>query len=145
MTLWDAGERIGGQFLMAGMVPGKADFLQTVRYFENELARLGVRFRLGAAVTDAAQLDRPDHVVLATGVLPRPVAIPGGELHRRETTRGDAHAALHAGLPDVIDYPQAFADVATLVIVQSTDLVPMGFDEARHLLNRAECRRVARA
>jgi 2,4-dienoyl-CoA reductase (NADPH2) len=96
VSLWDSGQRIGGQFLMAGMVPGKADFLETVRYFEHELARLGVQFRLGTAVTDAAQLGPVDHVVLATGVLPRPVAIPG------------------AGLPHVVDYPEAFADVASI-------------------------------
>ncbi|GAB3039352.1 NADPH-dependent 2,4-dienoyl-CoA reductase [Parafrigoribacterium mesophilum] len=96
VTLWDAGRRIGGQFLMAGMVPGKADFLETVRYFEHELRRLGVRFRLGHAVSDAAQLGTVDHVVLATGVLPRTAAVPG------------------VGLPHVVDYPQAFADVSSI-------------------------------
>ncbi|MEO9015547.1 MAG: FAD-dependent oxidoreductase [Terrimesophilobacter sp.] len=111
VTLWDAGQRIGGQFLMAGMVPGKADFLETVRYFENELARLGVRFRLGSAVTDVAQLGDPDHVILATGVLPRTVAIPGGESHR---VTGSRPAIAEDESPRVLDYAQAFADTSSI-------------------------------
>ncbi|KQV08398.1 hypothetical protein ASC63_06510 [Leifsonia sp. Root112D2] len=91
VTLFEAGPRIGGQFLLAGMVPGKEDFLQTVRYFENELARLGVEIRLGAPVDDVDALAGFDHVVVSTGVLPRPVALAGVEL------------------PHVIDYAQAFA------------------------------------
>jgi 2,4-dienoyl-CoA reductase (NADPH2) len=92
VTLFEAGPRIGGQFLLAGMVPGKEDFLQTVRYFENELARLGVEIRLGAPVDDVDALAGFDHVVVSTGVLPRPVALAGVEL------------------PHVIDYAQAFAN-----------------------------------
>jgi len=93
VTLFESAPRIGGQFLMAGMVPGKADFLETVRYFERELARLGVRMALGAAVTTAVTVEGFDHVVVATGVRPRPVSIPG------------------AGLPLVVDYQRAFAEL----------------------------------
>ena len=34
---------LGGQFRMARRIPGKRDFGETIRYFTNELARLGVR------------------------------------------------------------------------------------------------------
>jgi 2,4-dienoyl-CoA reductase (NADPH2) len=115
VTLWDAGTRIGGQFLMAGMVPGKADFLETVRYFENELARLGVGFRLGAPITDAAQLGRPDHVVVATGVLPRTVTLPGGEVRLGAALPNPALAGSTPGaLPRIVDYRHAFADVSSI-------------------------------
>lgn len=96
VTLWDAGERIGGQFLMAGMVPGKADFLETVRYFENELARLGARVELGERIDSAGRLAGFDHVVVATGVYPRRVEVPG------------------AHLPHVIDYPHAFRNLGAV-------------------------------
>lgn len=96
VTLWEAGPRIGGQFLMAGMVPGKADFLQTVRYFEHELARLGVRIELNTPVESAAQVDGCAHVIVAAGVRPRPVELPG------------------CGLGNVVDYPAAFADPESL-------------------------------
>jgi 2,4-dienoyl-CoA reductase (NADPH2) len=96
VTLFESGPRIGGQFLLAGTVPGKADFLQTVRYFENELARLGVEVRLGASIDDAAQLPGFDYVVLCTGVRPRRVAVPG------------------ADSPRVLDYSQAFAPTGSV-------------------------------
>ena len=115
VTLWDAAPRIGGQFLMAGMVPGKADFLETVRYFENELARLGVEFRLGSRITDAAQLGEPDHVVVATGVLPRTVTIPRGDANPEGTLPNPAHTAPTPGaLPRIVDYRHAFADISSL-------------------------------
>src|SRR5699024_3049972 len=87
--LYEAAGRIGGQFLLAAMVPGKEDFGETVRYFEHELPRLGVHLHLGSA-PDVAELAPFDHVVVATGVRPRQVEIPGA-----------------AGR--VIDYPEAFA------------------------------------
>jgi len=87
--LYEAASRIGGQFLLAAMVPGKEDFGETVRYFEHELPRLGVHLHLGSA-PDVEELASFDHVVLATGVRPRQVEIPGV-----------------AGR--VIDYPEAFA------------------------------------
>ncbi|MEO6826000.1 MAG: FAD-dependent oxidoreductase [Microbacteriaceae bacterium] len=90
VSLFEAGQRIGGQFLMAGMVPGKSDFLETVRYFEHELARLGVRVKLGVSIANAAKLAGFDHVVVSTGVHPRGIAVPG------------------AGLPLVLDYAHAF-------------------------------------
>ncbi|WP_198668799.1 FAD-dependent oxidoreductase [Homoserinimonas sp. OAct 916] len=79
VSLFEADARIGGQFLMAGMVPGKADFLQTVRYFENELERLGVQVLLNARVNEAAQVAEFDHVIIASGVRPREVWLPGGD------------------------------------------------------------------
>jgi 2,4-dienoyl-CoA reductase (NADPH2) len=92
VTLFEAADRIGGQFLMAGMVPGKEDFLGTVAYFEHALETLGVEVRLGrrASVDDLVAFDE---VVLASGVLPRRVALLG------------------VGAPHVIDYAQAFARV----------------------------------
>lgn len=91
VTLWEAGPRIGGQFLMAGLVPGKADFLETIRYFEHELARLGVQIELDRPVVSADMVAGFDHIVVAAGVLPRKVNLAGSE----------------PGL--VIDYPEAFA------------------------------------
>nr|WP_231713102.1 FAD-dependent oxidoreductase [Arthrobacter sp. zg-Y769] len=95
VDLYEQEGSIGGQFRLAGQVPGKADFLQTIRYFSHELGRLGVSVLAGAA-PDTEQLAGYLHVVLATGVLPRTVGLPG------------------AGLLPVLDYRQAFADPARL-------------------------------
>ncbi|MBP5989912.1 MAG: NADPH-dependent 2,4-dienoyl-CoA reductase [Piscinibacter sp.] len=76
--LYEAGERIGGQFNMAKRIPGKEEFHETLRYFEQRLAAGGVQLHLAtradAAALAAAQFDA---VLLATGVSARDPKIPG--------------------------------------------------------------------
>jgi len=79
VALFEAADRLGGQFRMACRIPGKEDFGLTGRYFEDELARLGVEVRLGERV-EVDALSAFDAVVVATGVLPRRVPLPGAEL-----------------------------------------------------------------
>lgn len=78
VELFEAAERIGGQFNMARRVPGKEEFGETLRYFERRLAATGVALQLSTRVA-AAQLASGgfDAVVLATGVTPRDPKIPG--------------------------------------------------------------------
>ncbi|MCA9547911.1 MAG: FAD-dependent oxidoreductase, partial [Myxococcales bacterium] len=80
VTLFEASDRIGGQFNLAKRIPGKAEFEHTLRYFEHRLAETGVTVRLGTRATAQALKDGGfDHVVLATGVSPRHVNLPGGD------------------------------------------------------------------
>ena len=76
--LFEASERIGGQFNMAKRIPGKEEFHETLRYFERRLAATGVRLHLSTRA-DAAALaaQRFDGVLLATGVTARDPKIPG--------------------------------------------------------------------
>jgi len=78
VTLFEAADRIGGQFNMARRIPGKEEFNETLRYFAGRLERAGVSLRLGQRV-GVAELSGGDFeaVVLATGVLPRVPQIPG--------------------------------------------------------------------
>jgi 2,4-dienoyl-CoA reductase (NADPH2) len=76
VTLFEAGERIGGQFNLAAQVPGKEDFAETLRYYRRRLDITGVRLELGRRV-HAAELAGFDQVVIATGVKPRRPAIAG--------------------------------------------------------------------
>ncbi len=78
VTLFEASDRIGGQFNMAKVIPGKEEFHETLRYFGRELELAGVRVRLGhAASVDDLGGGEYDEIVLATGVLPRVPAVPG--------------------------------------------------------------------
>ena len=90
--LFEAREELGGQFRWARMVPGKEDYGATISYFESELRRLGVHLHLGHEVgeDDAEVIAGCAGVVLATGVHPRAVDIPG------------------SSLPHVVDYATAF-------------------------------------
>ena len=76
VTLFEAGGQIGGQFNLARRIPGKEEFAETLRYFANKLKSTGVKVKLDTRA-GAAELEGFDHVVLATGIVPRTPAIPG--------------------------------------------------------------------
>ena len=80
VTLFDAADRIGGQFNIAKQIPGKEDFNETLRYFGRRIQTSGVTLQLNQRV-DAAALKAGgfEHVVLATGIVPRQPPIPGIE------------------------------------------------------------------
>jgi 2,4-dienoyl-CoA reductase (NADPH2) len=76
VTLFEADERIGGQFNYAAQIPGKEEFHETLRYFRNALLDAGVHVLLGVRAS-VADLTGYDEVVLATGVTPRIPELPG--------------------------------------------------------------------
>lgn len=78
--LFEAANAIGGQFNMASRVPGKEEFVETLRYFTRRLAATGVSVFLETRV-DSERLATGgyDDVVLATGVRPRDPRIPGSD------------------------------------------------------------------
>ena len=78
VSLFDQADRIGGQFNMAMRVPGKEEFVETLRYFTRRIELLGIDLRLNtkfdAELTDSKAFDE---VIVATGVTPRDPGIPG--------------------------------------------------------------------
>ncbi|MCK9983579.1 MAG: 2,4-dienoyl-CoA reductase (NADPH2) [Azoarcus sp.] len=77
VTLFEAADRIGGQFNLAKRIPGKEEFAETLRYFGRRLEKAGVEIRLNHRVTTDELAGRFDSVVLATGITPRIPDIPG--------------------------------------------------------------------
>jgi len=78
VVLYEAADRIGGQFNMARRIPGKEEFGETLRYFARRLEATGVELRLNTrADAEALATGGFDGVVLATGVTPRSPGIPG--------------------------------------------------------------------
>eukprot|EP00339_Tiarina_fusa_P000190 CAMPEP_0117009030 /NCGR_PEP_ID=MMETSP0472-20121206/8323_1 /TAXON_ID=693140 ORGANISM="Tiarina fusus, Strain LIS" /NCGR_SAMPLE_ID=MMETSP0472 /ASSEMBLY_ACC=CAM_ASM_000603 /LENGTH=774 /DNA_ID=CAMNT_0004711217 /DNA_START=228 /DNA_END=2549 /DNA_ORIENTATION=+ len=83
VTLYDRGDKVGGQFHMAKRVPGKEEFHETLRYFEHQLKASGVDVQLGAEVSyddmkrKSKEESGVDKWVVATGVTPRDPKIPG--------------------------------------------------------------------
>lgn len=79
VTLFEAAAEIGGQFNLARRIPGKAEFDETLRYFRTRLAELGVELVLNRRIGPGELSGHYDEVVVATGVRPRALALPGGE------------------------------------------------------------------
>ena len=81
VTLWERKDRLGGQLLLAGAVPGRADLLNLVEYLKESLPVLGVRVELNKeAGPEEVRSFAPDAVVVATGARPQNPNIPGIEL-----------------------------------------------------------------
>ncbi len=76
VTLFERDRQIGGQFLLAARIPGKEEFSETLRYYAQQLLKLGVDVRLQTAPT-IAELSDFDEIVAATGVRPRELTIAG--------------------------------------------------------------------
>lgn len=86
VTLYDSAPAIGGQFNLARRIPGKEEFNETLRYFDHRLKNAGVTLKLGQRVdapvpSGGGELNAGayDHVVLATGIIPRRLDIPGSD------------------------------------------------------------------
>jgi len=78
VTLFDQADRIGGQFNMAKCIPGKEEFVETLRYFARRIELTGVDLKLGIKVDADGLRDAGfDEVIMATGVTPRDPGIPG--------------------------------------------------------------------
>ena len=80
VTLYEAEDRLGGQFNMAMAIPGKEDYGETIRYFSTKLGQLGVDIRMSTRATAEELIAGGfDAVILASGVTPRQIALPGAD------------------------------------------------------------------
>lgn len=79
VTLFESSAEIGGQFRLARAIPGKEEFRETLRYYQVQLDlhKVDVRLAQPASVED---LQGFDEVVVATGILPRKIALAGADL-----------------------------------------------------------------
>ena len=81
VTVFDAASQIGGQFNIAKTIPGKEEFYETIRYFKRKIElQPNIRLVLNHLVTyEELQDSDYDDIVVATGVTPRELNIPGVE------------------------------------------------------------------
>ena len=78
VVLFEEKHEIGGQFNMAKVIPGKEEYGQTIRYYDNMLKKYGVDLRLNTRAEEADLISQGyDEIILATGVIPRTLEIEG--------------------------------------------------------------------
>lgn len=88
--LFEADAFIGGQFNLAKRIPGKEEFQETIRYFENQIKVTGVQLHLNKRVDANMLLQQNfDLFILATGVSARSANIEG-ENHPKVLTYKEA-------------------------------------------------------
>ena len=115
VTLFEAADKIGGQFNMAKRIPGKEEFYEALKYYRRQLDLKGVDLRLNT-VADVEQLMDFDEVVMATGVMPRLPEIEG---------------AGHEKVLSYIDVLQGRAEVGKRVAIIGAGGI--GFDVSEYL------------
>lgn len=72
VSLFDQSAKVGGQLNIANQVPGKEEFNETLRYFENMLVKYNVSIQLNTLVDlDRLKTEEFDEIVIATGISPR--------------------------------------------------------------------------
>lgn len=80
VTLWEGGERLGGQLNLASVPPGRGEFKSLISYLEKQLQLNKVKVELNKAATaQKIKAFEADVVVVATGGAPLVPPIPGVE------------------------------------------------------------------
>lgn len=125
VTLYEAGARIGGQALLAQLLPGRAEFGGIVTNLAREMELAGVKVVTNTKIERARiEQEKPDAVIVATGARPRRPHFEGEE---------DMHVV------DVWQVLKGEANVGSSVVVADfrCDWVGMGIAEK---LARDGCR-----
>jgi mycofactocin system FadH/OYE family oxidoreductase 2 len=80
VTLYEKQEKLGGQVNIAALGAGREELKSVIRNSENQLKLLPVEIVLNKEVTvDFVLGQEPGAVIVATGALPKPCSLPGGD------------------------------------------------------------------
>ncbi|WP_303861476.1 FAD-dependent oxidoreductase [Alkalibaculum bacchi] len=78
----ESSERLGGQFMIAGMAPRKEEMKDAVLSMGKQAEKAGIEIRLSTPVTeDLIKEIAPDEVIVAIGASPLKLNVPGGDLY----------------------------------------------------------------
>lgn len=71
VTIYEAGDRLGGQWLLASVPPHKEEFASLIEYLIYQLTKTGVKVKLNKKASGQTIInEKPDAVIIATGAQP---------------------------------------------------------------------------
>jgi len=77
VVLWEKADRIGGQWHLASIPPGKEEFFSLIDYYQEVLPALGVQVKTGInADAEAVAAENPQVILVATGAQPAVPPLP---------------------------------------------------------------------
>ncbi len=80
VTLWEAGEALGGELNLAVLPPGKGDLDNLLSYLKTQVYKSGVKVELGKDVDEKSVTEfGPEALIVAVGTTPFTPDIPGVE------------------------------------------------------------------
>jgi len=80
VRLYEASDRLGGQFNMAMIIPGKEDYAETIRYYNVMMEKHNVQVYLNTKATpELLNKENYDEIIIATGVSPRELDFEGND------------------------------------------------------------------
>ncbi|MET1255583.1 FAD-dependent oxidoreductase [Aliikangiella maris] len=122
VTLYEAADKIGGQLNIANQIPGKEEFYETIRYYNQRIKETGVKLKLNQTVDSEFLIQQSfDEIIIATGVEPRIPDIPG---------------VTHSKVLNYLDVLKYKKDVGQTVAVIGAGGI--GFDVAEYLTHTGE-------
>jgi 2,4-dienoyl-CoA reductase (NADPH2) len=81
VTIYEKGDRLGGQLYLAAAPPGRGEFAELAKDLEHQVALSSIQVVLNQSVNeDLLEKENPDAAILATGAVPMTPPIPGADL-----------------------------------------------------------------
>jgi NADPH-dependent 2,4-dienoyl-CoA reductase/sulfur reductase-like enzyme len=148
VVLLEKGRKLGGQMIVASIPCYKEGLLDFVGYLENRVKKLGVKIELGREATpESVKAYKPDAVVLATGVKPRALDLPGPksipvltaeDILEGKAEAGEAVIVVGAGMVgcEVAEFLAEKGKKVTVVEMLAIPAADMETAHRRHMLNR---------
>jgi 2,4-dienoyl-CoA reductase-like NADH-dependent reductase (Old Yellow Enzyme family)/thioredoxin reductase len=99
VTIWDKGESLGGQLLLASLPPHKGELTRLTNYLKTQLEKLGVKVELRKEASyNEVITSQSDVVIMATGSKPHSPELGGRErgdpVEARDVLAGKAEVGL---------------------------------------------------
>ena len=83
VRLFEKSDRLGGEYSLAAVAPGKGEIASFLIWQERQLRNLGVEIHLDTPLTpETVEAEQPDAVIVATGSHPITPVIPGAKSER---------------------------------------------------------------